>query len=164
MSRLLDGAHPWGSFDAMVGRHGVGRYRLIIYPPGTGTADRRLARLWRAWPLGGAVLGLLAVMLLGNAVSSPDTVLAVAAGAYVCIGVLLFVLAGPARVQVRAKSVILTPEAADAHQRRRYTEWETLVDMLTRADHMLTTGAISPVEHEAIWWQAYDRVEAATNV
>ena len=39
----------------------------------------------------------------------------------------------------------------------------TLVDMLTRADHMLTTGAISPVEHEAIWWQAYDHLEATTN-
>ena len=74
----------------MVGRYGVRRYRLIIYPAGTGTADRRLARLWRAWPLGGAVLGLLAVMLLGNAASSPDTVLAVAVAAYVSIGALLF--------------------------------------------------------------------------
>ena len=61
-------------------------------------------------------------------------------------------------------SVILMPGATDAHERRRHTEWETLVDMLTRADHMLTTGAISPVEHEAIWWQAYDRLEATTNV
>ena len=103
-------------------------------------------------------------MLLGNAVSSPHTVLAVAVAAYVSIGALLFLLAGPGRVQVRSMSVILMPGAADAHERRRHTEWETLVDMLTRADHMLTTGAISPVEHEAIWWQAYDRLEATTNV
>ena len=94
---LLDGAHPWGSFDAMVSRYGVRRYRLIIYPPGTTTADRRLARLWRGWPLGGVAL---------------------------------------------------------AHDRRRYTEWQTLIYMLTRADQMLKTGAISPVEHEAIWWEA----------
>jgi hypothetical protein len=69
---LLDGAHPWGSFDAMVSRYGVRRYRLIIYPPGTTTADRRLARLWRGWPLGGVAL---------------------------------------------------------AHDRRRYTEWQTLVHL-----------------------------------
>ena len=75
-----------------------------------------------------------------------------------------FLLAGPGRVQVRSMSVILMPGAADARERRRHTEWETLVDTLTRADHMLTTGAISPVEHEAIWWQTYDRLEATTNV
>jgi hypothetical protein len=77
---------------------------------------------------------------------------------------LLFLLAGPGRVQVRSMSVILMPGATDAHERRRHTEWETLVDMLTRADHMLTTGAISPVERETIWWQAYDRLEATTYV
>jgi hypothetical protein len=148
----------------MVGRYGVRRYRLIIYPGGTGAVDRRLARLWRGWPLGGAVLGVLAVMLLGNTVSSPRTVLAVAAAAYVGIGAVLFVLAGPARVQVRSMSVSFIPGAANAREQRRYTEWETLVDMLTEADHMLTTGAISPVEHEAIWWQAYDRIEATTHV
>ena len=163
-SRLLDGAHPWGSFDATVGRYGVRRYRLIIYPPGTSTADRRLARLWRGWLVGGAVLGLLAVMLLGNVVSSPNAVLAVAVAAYVSIGVLLFLLAGPARVQVRSMSVILMPGTADAHEQRRYTEWQTLVHMLIRADQMLTTGAISSAEHEATWREAYDRLEETTHV
>jgi hypothetical protein len=57
------------------------------------------------------------------------------------------------------------PGAPDAQQqRRRYAEWETLVDMLVRADHMLRTGAISPVEHEVMWWQAYDRPSATTTV
>jgi hypothetical protein len=36
--------------------------------------------------------------------------------------------------------------------------------MLTRADDMLSTGVISPVEYEAIWWQAYDRLEDTTHV
>jgi hypothetical protein len=89
---------------------------LIIYPSGSSTADRRLARLWRGWPVGGAVLGLLAIMMLGNVVCSPRTVLAVAVAAYASIGVLLFLLAGPARVQVRSMSVILMPASADAHE------------------------------------------------
>jgi Family of unknown function (DUF6611) len=35
-----------------------------------------------------------------------------------------------------------------------------LVHMLTTADRMLATGAISRVEHEAAWWKAYDRLGA----
>jgi hypothetical protein len=148
----------------MAGRYGVQRYRLIIYPPGTSTAARRLARLWRGWLVGGAVLGLLAVMLLGNVVSSPNAVLAVAVSAYVSVGVLLFLLAGPARMRVRFMSVILMPGTADAHEQRRYTEWQSLVHMLIRSDQMLTTGAISPAEHEATWWEAYDSLEETTHV
>ena len=163
-SRLLDGAHSWGSFDAVVGRYGVRRYRLIIYPAGITTAVRRLARLWRGWPAGGGVLLLLAVMLLGNVASSPIAVLAVALVAYVTVGALLFALAGPARVRVRSMSVVLLPETADAHALCGYTEWQALVEMLIRADRMLATGAISSDEHETIWWEAYDRLEGTDHV
>ena len=141
-------------------RYGVRRYRLIVYPPGSSTADRQLARLWRGWPVTGAVLGLLAVMLLGNVAASPDTVLAYAVTGYVGIGALLFLRAGPARVHVRSMSAILMPKSADFRELRRYTKWQTLVRMLTRADDMLATGAISFVEHEGIWWEAYDSLEA----
>jgi hypothetical protein len=137
---------------------------LIVYPPGSSTADRQLARLWRGWPITGAVLGLLAVMLLGNVASSPATVLAYAVVASVSVGVLLFLRAGPARVQVRSMSIILMPKAADVRERRRYTEWLSLIHMLTRADQKLAAGAISRVEHEAIWWEAYDRLEAVRYV
>jgi hypothetical protein len=156
-SLLVDGARPWGSFDATVTRYGVQRYRLIVYPGGIGTSHRRLARLWRAWPISGAVLILLAVMLLGN-VSSFHTLLAAAVAVYLGVCALLFAWAGPARVPVRSMSAILMPGGPDIHERRRYTEWQTLVGMLTLADHMLTTGAISKVEHEATWWEAYDRL------
>lgn len=133
---------------------------MVIYPPWSSTADRHLARLWRGWPISGALLGLIAVMLLGNAAASPDTVLAFAVTAYVGIGALLFLRAGPARVQVRSVSIALTPNAADAGEQRRYIEWRTLVDELTRADRLLRTGAITLVEHEATWWDAYERIEA----
>ncbi len=96
--------------------YGVRRYRLIIYPSGITSADRQLARLWRGWPISGAVLGLLAVMLLGNVAASPDTVLAFAVTVYVSIGALLFLRAGPARVRVRSMSIILMPKAADARE------------------------------------------------
>ncbi|WP_082956676.1 DUF6611 family protein [Mycobacterium sp. E787] len=159
-SRLLDGPHQWGSFDATVGRYGVQRDRLIVYPPGSTTADRRMARLWRGWPITGAALGLLAMMLLGDAAASPDKVLAISIAAYVGIGALLFLRAGPIRVQVRSMSVIVLPNSADVQARHSHTECQVLADMLIRADQMLATGVISPVEHEAVWWEAYDRLEA----
>ena len=114
--------------------------------------------------MGGAVLGLLAVMLLGNVVSSPNAVLAVALVAYVSVGALFFVLAGPARVRVRSMSVVLMPETADAHELRRYSEWQALVHTLIRSDNLLTRGAISPREHDATWREAYDRLEGTTHV
>ncbi|BBY41261.1 hypothetical protein MMAN_53950 [Mycobacterium mantenii] len=158
MSRLFDGAHPWGSYEATVSRYGVRRYSLIIYPPGASTTDRWLARLWRGWPITGAALLLLGVVMSDSAVASPGTVLTAAASAYLGISMLLFFRAGSLRA--RSLSIILMPNTADVQELRRYTEWRTLVDMLIKADRMLTIRAISPVEHEAIWWDAYERLEA----
>jgi hypothetical protein len=115
--RLLDGAHPWGSFDATVGRYGLRRYRLVIFPPGISTTDRRLLRLWRGWPVGGGMLALLAMMLLGDAVASPGTTVLVVAAAYVGVAVVLFVLTAGVRAGVRSMSLILRPPAAAAADR-----------------------------------------------
>lgn len=162
-SRLLDGDHPWGSYDVKISQYSVRRYRLIIYPPGAATADRRLARLRRGWPLGGAALVFFAIMV-GDAVSSPYTVPAVAIAAYLSIQVLLSLLAGPKRVHVKSMSLVFMPAIADEEERRQHHEWNTLTHMLTRADDMLSIGAISPVEYEAVWWQAYDRLEDTAHV
>jgi Family of unknown function (DUF6611) len=122
-----------------------------------------MARLWRGWPISGAALMLLIVMLLGNAAAAPDTVLAVAVAAYVAIGAVLFVLAGPLRVHVRSMSIILIPGTADEDERRKYREWQALVQILTTADRMATTGAISSAEHKATWQHAYHRLGAITH-
>ncbi len=143
----------------MVSQYGVRRYRLVVYPPGTRPADRCLARLWQVWPIGGAALILLAEMLLSDALASAGTVLVSALGVYLATGALLFARGGPARVPVRSMTVVLMPKSADVHELCRYTHWRALVDMLTHADRRLTAGAISSVQHEAIWWEAYDRLE-----
>nr|WP_158086103.1 DUF6611 family protein [Mycobacterium mantenii] len=101
---------------------------------------------------------LLGVVMSDSAVASPGTVLTAAASAYLGISMLLFFRAGSLRA--RSLSIILMPNTADVQELRRYTEWRTLVDMLIKADRMLTIRAISPVEHEAIWWDAYERLEA----
>ncbi len=98
------------------------------------------------------------MMLLGDAAAPPGTVLKYALGAYVGIGALLFLRAGPARVHLRSLSAILLPGSADAGEQRKYTEWAVVVSMLTRADSACTAGAMSLVEREAVWWEAYDRL------
>ena len=162
--RLLDGAHVWGSFDAMVGRYGLRRYRLVVFPPGISGADRRLLRLWRGWPVGGGLLAMLAVMLLGEAASSARTTLGAAATAYLGVGAVLFVVTAGVRPGVRSISLILLAGELDSCDRRRYAEWETLVDLLTRADSIVKAGAIDSTQHEALWWHAYDRLEEHARV
>lgn len=164
IARLLDGSRRWGSFDAVVGQYGVRRYRLTIYPPGTGIDDRYAALLWRSWPIGGAALMVLAEMLLGDVLASAATVLVFAAGVYLAIGALLFLRGGPGRVPVRNLTIVLMPKSSDVQELCRYTYWRALVDMLTDADRRLAAGDLSSVQHEAIWWQAYDRLEEWSRV
>lgn len=96
--------------------------------------------------------------------TSPDTALTVAAAAYLSISMLLFLRGGPLRVRARSMSIILMPDTTDVQELRRYMQWRTLVEMLIDADRMLATRAISPVEHEATWWEAYDSLAALTDV
>jgi hypothetical protein len=46
-------------------------------------------------------------------------------------------------------------------QRCQYQRWQIVASTLIRADESLATGAISVVEHEALWWQAYDLLAPA---
>lgn len=56
-------------------------------------------------------------------------------------------------------TMVVIAGGADPYEEADRAEWRRLVDMLTRADRMLTTGAISTGAHRAIWWEAYDRLE-----
>jgi hypothetical protein len=147
----------------MVGRYGVRRYRLVVFPPGIGVADRRLLRMWRAWPVGGGMLAMLTVMLLGDAVASPGTTLLVVSAAYAGVWVALFVVVADVRAGVRSMSLLLLA-GDDSSERERYAEWEALVDLLTSADDALHAGTIAPAQHEALWWQAYEHIGAHTHV
>lgn len=113
--------------------------------------------------MGGAALVIFAIMV-GDAMSSPYTVPAVAIPAYLSIHVLLSLVAGPKRVPVKSMSLIFMPAIAGEDERRQHHEWTILTQMMTHADDMLLAGTMSPVECEAIWGQAYDRLEDTTHV
>ena len=148
----------------MMGRYGLRRYGLVIFPPGIGATDRRLLRLWRGWPVGGGMLALLAMMLLPDAVASPGTTLLAVAGAYVGVCAVLFVLTAGVRTGVRSMSLVLLAGDLGPHEAESFAEWGVLVDLLTTADDKLIAGTIAPAQHEALWWQAYERLGGHAHV
>src|ERR1700721_3852117 len=76
-SRMMDGEYRWGSVDIWPGRHGVHRYRLVVYPPGMTGGERRLLQARRTWPIWGFLLWLLsAICLAGTATPLASTGLA----------------------------------------------------------------------------------------
>jgi hypothetical protein len=110
------------------------------------------------------MLAMLAMMLLGDAVASPGTTLLVVAAAYVGVGVALFVLTAGVRTGVRSMSLILLAVDPGPHDRQSFAEWGVLVELLTTADGKLNSGTIAPAQHEALWWQAYERLGANAHV
>lgn len=159
---LVDGEHAWGSFDVILGRTGFRRYRLIVFPPGISAGDRRLLRMWRSWPVGAALLWLLAATGL-DLVSSPATTLAVSASGYLGTGVALFALTAGTRPRVRSMSLMLIKGygyPVDRNGEAARKAWEKLTGVMLAAEDMLQRGTLSPVEFEAVWWEIYDRMEA----
>jgi hypothetical protein len=110
------------------------------------------------------MLAMLAMMLLGDAVASPGTTLLVVAVAYVGVGVVLFVLTAGVRTGVRSMSLILLATDLGPRDRRSFAEWGVLVELLMTADRKLNAGTIAPAQHEALWWQAYERCGAHAHV
>lgn len=159
MNTLLDGERVWGSAHTSYARHGITRRRLVVFPPGINTSQRRRLRLWRGWPLWGAALWLLTEIVLGNHLG-PVAALTISATSYLAIGITAFVHAGTPRRHVRTCTVLTmdgAPTLKSLTQRHRIV---SLTGALTAADRALASGAITPADHEIIWNTVYHHLEA----
>ena len=154
-TRLLDGEHLWGTIDIWPGRHGVHRYRLVVFPPGMRAGERRLLRLCRTWPMWGAVLWLVSAIGLG-AICGPWAAIGIATIAYLGAGAITRALAGHLRSRVRTLGVLAIDGRFDRTSADGYAELETLVETLGDADAKRRAGQLSAVDHELACWQAYD--------
>lgn len=155
--RMLDGRHVWGSLEVSPPRYGVARYRLVVFPPGIDTNDRRLLRVWRAWPTWGAV-GWLAIQIVLNGLLAPGTAFGVPTAAYLGAGIFLFTRVGELRGQVRTLNITRIAGYADQHAAAMFVKLEALVAVLCRADDECDAGQWSRADHEAAWWQVYDQL------
>lgn len=154
--RLVDGEASWGTLIVQPQRFGATRYKLIVYPPGLGDAERRWIRAWRGWPVWGAVLWLVAMIWLSHHMT-PLVALVIATGGYFGVGAAAFAMAGPARAQVRIvyAEVLAGRHDPIADARRRAVEVRAAT--LGCAYDRYRGGEVSAVDYEAIWWQVYMR-------
>jgi hypothetical protein len=156
-TQVLDGRRVWGSVDVSPTRYGVTRYRLVVFPPGIDSVERRLLRSWRVWPTWGATLWLLSLIVL-SAILPPGVGFAMSTVVYLGTGAVLFGRVGALNSQVRILSVVRIGGFSDPQTAAMYTELETLADMLYIADALRDQGRLSATGHEAAWWQVYDRL------
>ncbi|WP_264001196.1 DUF6611 family protein, partial [Mycolicibacterium gadium] len=135
--------------------YGVARYRLVVFPPGITAWDRRVVRAWRSWPLWGAALWLV-LQIGGEAAGMSATALIAGTMLYIAAGAITFAMAGETRMRVRTLWAITIAGARHDETERRYSQLRVMARTLDHADLDLAEGRISPLEHEARWWQVYD--------
>jgi hypothetical protein len=157
--RLVDGEHPWGSFDAWHDRFGVTRYRLVVFPPGITESERRRIRVARGWPLWGALAWVVCEICLTH-LTRPGLALAVSTAAYVGSGLAAMAAAGEPRTRVRVMVATVMAGHHDPVSRAARDTLDKLACWLLEADERLSLREISTTEHEAIWWRVYDQMES----
>lgn len=156
--RLADGACPWGSFVVCPDRMGVIRYRLVLYPPGISVAERRRLRVWRGWPMSGALLWIVSwVILIGLVGPRPAPLISTAA--YLGGGVVAFLRAGDVRARVRTIRATAMSGYPDPVSRDASRTLKTLAATLIEADEFRRLGLLSPIEYELTWWRVYDQIQ-----
>jgi hypothetical protein len=158
--RLLDGKHPWGSFDVWPDRFGVTRHRLVVFPPGITESERRRVRVARGWPAWGAPAWVMCESWL-NQLTEPGPALAVSTAAYLGSGLAAMAAAGEPRSRVRTMAATVMAGHHDPVSKAARDALETLACRLLQADERLSVGEISRIEHEAIWWWVYDQMESS---
>lgn len=158
---LLDGPCSWGYWSSEAGRYGSMLYRLVVYPPGTTSRERRWLRLAQGWPVLG-FLAALVVIALGVSAGGHLPVISLAAGS----GYLLTGVALEARVHALKrrscelwawKSVLSPNTVCDAE----YERLETFTAVLNAADRSLRHGDTTPASHERIWNAVYEEARAS---
>lgn len=162
-SRILDGHRVWGSLDVRPDRFGVMRYRLLVYPPGINAPQRRRLRLWRGWPLWGALLWLVCEIGFSEFMD-PWLTLIRSTGIYIGSGLIARHLARDTARATRTLCVMVMPNDPDRVAAAVGREITTLGQSMIEADERYQQGAISAVEHEMCWWQVYHRTQPASVV
>ncbi len=156
-AQLLDGENRWGFVRIQIDRFGVTRYRLVVYPPGINDVQRRRLRIWRGAAVWGAALWVLSEIVLQQLIG-PWTALAVSTGGVLALAAVAIAKAGETRTMVRSMGVVTMPgltEVATIHSRE---ELLAMAMTLTAADERVDEECMSPLDHEALWWQVYEKL------
>ncbi|WP_123023224.1 DUF6611 family protein [Mycolicibacterium stellerae] len=161
--QLLDGENRWGFVRIQVDRFGVTRYRLVVYPPGISDVERRRLRVWRGAPIWGAALWVLSEIFLQQLIGS-WTALAVCTGGVLALAGVAMAKAGEARSMVRSMGVVTMPGLTEVTTMQSREALLAMAMALTAADERVDEKRMSPLDHEALWWQVYEKLAPAAAV
>jgi hypothetical protein len=162
-ARLLDGENRWGFVRIQVDRFGVTRYRLVVYPPGISDDQRRRLRIWRGAPIWGAVLWFVAEVFLQQVIG-PLATLAISTGTVIALVAVALMRADETRARVRAIGVVTMAGHKDVATVAARDNLLAKAMMLTYADERVDEERMSPLDHEALWWQIYEQLAPAGSV
>lgn len=159
LRRLLEGRYTWGDIEVCSSRYGYTSYCLVVYPPGSTSADRIRFRLLRSWPPLGVILGLVAVCIAAEGLPL-QLALAIGVGVY-SAGLLLFaVIAGPDRRRVRTLQTCRGDDGSGGLDRGPQDQLDGLVELLIDNEQRLRAGLIDAAHHEVVWGSAWDHLDS----
>ncbi|WP_454791753.1 DUF6611 family protein [Mycolicibacterium lutetiense] len=159
LNPLLDGARAWGCVQVRPGRFGLTYYRLVVYPPGLSIFEHRLVRLARGWPLWGILVWLLCQLWLGGQMS-PWPAFGVSTAVFLATGAVALGLSGSAFHGVRTLCATTMAGCVDPGTQAARDRVVSLAAALLQADESRDRGEMTAVDHELIWWQVYNLMQA----
>lgn len=133
------------------------RYRLVVYPPGIDESERRRVRVWRGWPMWGALVWIVAEIWLSD-MTGPWPAAALSTATFLGSGAAAAALAGNARRSVRTMTVMAMAGYYDPLSAAARNKLEELANSLLEADDRLDHGQISAIDYELAWWRVYDQM------
>jgi hypothetical protein len=147
----------WGRVDADAMPYGITRYRLVVFPPGITPGARLRVRAWRAWPVVGAVVSVVAAIAASSQVGYA---LAVATGCLTYLGGLaaLGASALPERRAVRQVWAEDPGETAGMDDVLGAARVRLLAELLCAADEAQAVGELSDDEYRDVWGCVYGQV------
>ena len=158
LTRLLEGAHEWGSLQvAPANRTGWSQYRLSVFPPGTSVPERRALTFARRWPILGAVVGVAGLLCLGGRVPVAPLSISLVAMYLAGFGTSAY-LTRRVRPAVRTLvvSIVGYGDQAEIHGNSALLARQT--NALDHMDDDVHSGLITPLEYEERWWEVYDEM------
>lgn len=133
------------------------RYRLVVYPPGISNDERRRLRVWRGAPMWGAALWIGAEILLQQ-MTEPLTAFVISTGLVITFACVALARSGDTRTRVRSIGVVTMAGHTDAKLTAARDELLSMGMALTAADERVDDGTMSPLDHEVLWWQIYEKL------
>ncbi|MCI0157106.1 hypothetical protein KNO15_10415 [Leifsonia shinshuensis] len=153
--RLFEGRTPWGTLDVSPASRGIWqRVRLTVYPPGITHGQRRLLHLTHAWPVGGGILCLFALVLLSG--EGPVLSLATVLTAYVAGFLVTARLTRELRERCRVVTVASEYVGGEVREFGNVHLLRVAVSRLQDLDARRRSGLVDPVTYEAEWAEVYD--------